>query len=130
MCIIYVTQGGIIMSKEDNKQLLTSSLYMEISTDKAEEISSLKEKKQSVIETLKMLQNQLKIAQEQKREINSRIRNLNYEIMTSKEKKFALSMDLRKQRRLANKLNNEITKEDSYINVSKFYPEKVEAKKR
>lgn len=118
------------MSKNEKKELLTSELYMEISADKNAEISSLKEKRTGVINKLRQLSAALKEAKEQKREINSRIRNINFEILTAKEKKFALSMDLRKQKRLANKLNNQMSKEDSYINVVKFYPEKVETKNR
>ena len=118
------------MRNEDNKQLLTPNLYMEITADKAEEISKLKDQKQSVIDTLKMLKKQLQLAKEEKREIISRIRNLNVEIDKASGKKFVLSKELKKQKKLANKLNNEITKEESYISVNKFYPENIEPKKR
>lgn len=118
------------MKNKENKELLTPSLYMQISTDKNTEISNLKTERTSVIEKLKQLKAELKEAKEAKKAIKRKIRLLNHNILTNNEKKFALSTDLKVQRKLANKLNNEILKEDSYICVNNFYPENAGTKKR
>ena len=117
------------MKDNENKVLLTSNLYMQISADKNTEISNLKQKRATVIENLKFLKDELKAAKEAKKEIKRRIRVLNEKILRSQEKKFVLTIDLKEQKKLANKLNNSIIKDDSYINVNKFYPENEEKKR-
>lgn len=117
------------MKDNENKVLLTSNLYMQISADKNEEISNLKQERETVIANLKRLKDELKAAKEAKKEIKRRIRVLNEKILRSQEKKFVLTIDLKEQKKLANKLNNSIIKDDSYINVNKFYPENEEKKR-
>lgn len=109
---------------------LTPELYLEISTDKSNEIANLK---QSKIDTLKQLKSQaleLKQLEEQRDAIIKAINIVEENISKLKGKKFKLVLELGKQKRISRKLNKKMSKDDSYIIVGDYYTENEKNNKR
>ena len=117
------------MKNKESEVLLTPSLYLEISTDKSNEIASLKQKKIDALNELKKQALELKKLEEAKENILKQISVTEENISNLKKNKFKLVVELGKQKRIAKKLNKKILKDDSYIRVSDYYTE-GESKKR
>ena len=117
------------MKNKENEVLLTPSLYLEISTDKSNEIASLKQKKIDTLNELKKQVLELQRLEEAKENILKQISVTEVNISNLKKNKFKLILELGKQKRLSKKLNKKILKDDSYIRVGDYYTAN-ETKKR
>ncbi len=118
------------MKNNENMELLTAELYQKISSDKGEKIVALKNIRTDVISKMKSEREALKQLEEQKKDLEKKIRLTKANISCFKNRKFKLTKEIGVQKRLSNKINKLITKDDSYVDVDKFYPEVRISKKR
>jgi len=118
------------MKKEENKELLTKELYMQISNDKNVRIAEIKEQRLSKIQSIKSDLELLKSLQEKRKELNNRIKATRRLLKKSRDEKFRLTRELGKQKRLSNSLNDLMVQDEAYIESSYFYPENKPTKKR
>ena len=121
---------GKYMKKEENKELLTKELYMQISNDKNVRIAEIKEQRLSKIQSIKSDLELLKSLQEKRKELNNRIKATRRLLKKSRDEKFRLTRELGKQKRLSNSLNDLMVQDEAYIESSYFYPENKPTKKR
>ena len=117
------------MKNKENEVLLTPNLYLEISTDKSNEIASLKQKKIDILNELKKQALELQRLEEAKENILKQINITETNIYNLKQNKYKLVLELGKQKRISKKLNKKILKDDSYIRVGDYYTAN-ETKKR
>lgn len=116
------------MKNKENEVLLTPSLYLEISTDKANEIAALKQRKIDTLNELKAQALELKKLEEQKEAIIKKISDIEDTIIKLKNNKFKLVIELSKQKRLSKKLNKRMLKDDSTIRIGDFYTKNEKSK--
>ena len=117
------------MKNKENEVLLTPSLYLEISTDKSNEIASLKQKKIDTLNELKKQALELKNLQQQREAIKKQIDITEENNSILKQKKFKIVLETGRQKRITKKLNKMVSKDDSYIRVGDYYTAN-ETKKR
>ena len=119
------------MKEQNNSpELLTESLYIEISSDKSSEIARLKESRTAVLKDIKEKLIKLKDLNIEKKEILSKIKLYKKNLRQLKKRKTKLTKKLNVQKKLSSSLNKFFSKEEVYISVNEFYPEKIKTKKK
>lgn len=119
------------MESKDLVQQLDKDLYVQISTDKSAEIARLKDEKIELLEAINIEQQNLERIKHAQKAIKNKLRISKKALRESRFKKIILMMKMRKQVKLATKLNRLFSSDVLYeVNVNAFYPENVESKTR
>ena len=115
--------------KNDRRIEVTPDLYTDISQEKASTIVSLKEEKNATIEVIETKKAELADLLEQKRQLECHLEELRESLQESRTKKFKITREIGKERRLVQKLNRAFTK-GTHINLNKFVKQEEQSKRR
>lgn len=115
--------------KNNKKIEITPDLYTQISQEKVSTIVSLKEEKNSTMEIIESKKVQLADLLEQKRQLECHLEELRESLQESRTKKFKITREIGKERRLVQKLNRAFTK-GTHINLNKFVKQEEQSKRR
>ena len=118
------------MEKINNKELLTSELFLQISGDKTKRIVVLKKLREQLKMDIAAERENLASLEDLKREIEEKISISQTNLSKLKSRKFTVVREIGTQKRLSRKINRLATKNvEVEIDTTKFYPENKQKKR-